>query len=852
MLRPLLNLLAFLLFITAYTIDCQAQCLVNSLTINTGYDPIANAAITPLLQPANTPDPHWYISGMSPGCAALPNVLPVGSPADVVQTLNGIWVTDPNSNWLSIVDTCVYETDGQGTIYTMDLSRDFRMCSDDSVIFDLHIAHDNDLPYMKIDGVTYWNNPGNGYVAFSHVIQHLYLTSGTHTLTFRINNSNNGAYLNASGLNLYGTVSSITGQTSLVSESNANCATYVCGIIQNISCSDTLVLQDTVSKCAGSTTALNATLTGTDSVLSINWTPANNLSAVNILNPTTTAQVSSEYYLTVQTLQPTNLITNGDFSQGNTGFNTTYTLETLPVSSTPGHFAITTNPHPYNGAFPTMGDHTSGTGNMMLVDGSQTANQSFWCQTVNVQPNTNYIFTIWTALLALPVPTIQLQINGVQGGSTFTTSNAQAQWNQTQINWNSGAATSADICLYDESLTANGNDFVIDDISFNKICVLTDSVYIKVPTLNPQFTANATQCSSSFQFVATDAGNPSATFSWNFGDNNTATGNTASHIYNAGTYTVTLTETDAMGCTATITQTVTAFNNLTLTLTADTAVCAGGSVQLLAGGATNYAWSPVQGLSAVNIANPVATINHTITYYVYASENGCNAVDSITIHALPIPSLTVTSGNSGCRGDSVQLNVSGANSYVWVPAAYINNSQIADPVVTPQATTYYMVTGTDNDGCKSTDSILVTVFPQPSVAITKSSDIDCQNSSVTLVASGAENYNWYPGHLYTDSTSAQQIIAPVTTTVYYVKGTSANGCTGIDSIRVTDDSHVTVFMPNAFTPNKDGRDDVISPLIFCDFVLEKYNIYNRWGNLVFTTSTKGDGWMEHTMPSRNR
>jgi len=116
---------------------------------------------------------------------------------------------------------------------------------------------------------------------------------------------------------------------------------------------------------------------------------------------------------------------------------------------------------------------------MLLVDGSTTPGVSFWCETMPVLPNTDYLFTIWSTLGYTPLPTIQLAINGTPIG-TFAPTATAGVWTRYQYLWNSGVAITANICMEDLNLTSFGNDFAVDDISFQQICVAKDSVFIDV------------------------------------------------------------------------------------------------------------------------------------------------------------------------------------------------------------------------------------------------------------------------------------------------------------------------------------------------------------------------------------
>jgi hypothetical protein len=172
-----------------------------------------------------------------------------------------------------------------------------------------------------------------------------------------------------------------------------------------------------------------------------------------------------------------NLVINGDFENGNTGFTTGYTIGNL---SGPGAYAIGTNPSTAPGAFGdwcNCGDHTTGTGKMMIVNGATSASLPVWEETVTVTASTNYTFSYWGAEVdhdSSSLPHLSLSINGkVIGSSVFPefSPDNNGQWQNYQFTWNSGASQSADLVLYDLNTDTAWNDFALDDISFSAVPV---------------------------------------------------------------------------------------------------------------------------------------------------------------------------------------------------------------------------------------------------------------------------------------------------------------------------------------------------------------------------------------------
>lgn len=175
-------------------------------------------------------------------------------------------------------------------------------------------------------------------------------------------------------------------------------------------------------------------------------------------------------FLTVLPLLPAvgqSLLVNGDFGAGNSGFATDYGFVNSGQSATPGTYGLRTNSQNFNSAYASFGDHTTGTGNMLLLDGSITAGSIVWSQTVATQTNTTYTFSAWvTASDAANLGVLRISVNGIQIGANLALSTNIGQWQQFSADWNSGVQTSAAISITDTVLDGYGNDFALDDLSF--------------------------------------------------------------------------------------------------------------------------------------------------------------------------------------------------------------------------------------------------------------------------------------------------------------------------------------------------------------------------------------------------
>jgi hypothetical protein len=169
---------------------------------------------------------------------------------------------------------------------------------------------------------------------------------------------------------------------------------------------------------------------------------------------------------------PANLVTNGDFESGKTGFTTGYTYGDV---SGPATYWIGTNASQAPGAYGDWyngGDHTTGTGNMLVVNGANSSTTPVWEEVVPVTPNTTYTFSYWGAEVdhsSSSIPHLQLTINGTAAGTGDIPASSPdngGNWQNYTFTWNSGSSTRADLALFDLNTDTSWNDFALDDISF--------------------------------------------------------------------------------------------------------------------------------------------------------------------------------------------------------------------------------------------------------------------------------------------------------------------------------------------------------------------------------------------------
>lgn len=246
---------------------------------------------------------------------------------------------------------------------------------------------------------------------------------------------------------------------------------------------------------------------------------------------------------------------------------------------------------------------------------------------------------------------------------------------------------------------------------------------------------------------------------------------TAAH---AGRYYLDIT--DAYNCIRKDSIDITPAQPPVVTVNPDVAACANTPVQLTASGGGTYRWFPATGLSDPNIANPIATVSAATTYKVVVTgASGCKDSAMTTISIKEAPVMVSAGGGAICRGDSVQLGVSGGVSYQWFPSTGLSNANVGNPKASPATNTTYKVVVTAASGCKDSLNVTVTVNDLPTVTVSANAAV-CPGDSAQLNAGGGASYEWSPAAGLSNAFTANPKASPAAPTTYTVTAISAMGC----------------------------------------------------------------------------
>lgn len=302
------------------------------------------------------------------------------------------------------------------------------------------------------------------------------------------------------------------------------------------------------------------------------------------------------------------------------------------------------------------------------------------------------------------------------------------------------------------------------------------------------------------------------------------------------------------GCANTDSVTVNVLQFISVKAGLDTGICRTDSFRLRPiSDALSYQWTASTGEKISAVKSPLVKPLVNTRYYVLANLGKCQAKDSVFTKVAALPTASLGADATVCFGSRLQLigNVT-ATFFSWSPTNTLINENTLTPIAGPSKTTTYILTVSDTSVCLKavTDTIVVTVI-QPVIANAGKDTSVLPNQPLQLNASGGSNYLWSPTTGLSDPTIAN----PITTldgtldSVIYNVNVSSGNCSGNDQVVVrVFKNGPEILVPSAFTPNGDGRNDIIRPILQGIVKLNYFSIYNRFGQLLFMASEIGKGW----------
>ncbi|MBU0486328.1 MAG: hypothetical protein KKA07_08210, partial [Bacteroidetes bacterium] len=539
------------------------------------------------------------------------------------------------------------------------------------------------------------------------------------------------------------------------------------------------------------------------------WVPPTGLSDTSVYNPWASPTVTTTYYMTTFGAQG-NQFENGDFESIYPGFYSDYTYHTNLNQR--GRYYFTDNPKDHFGGYKECGDHTTGTGQMLVVNNSSDVGDHVFCQDIPVIPNTDYAMSLWMQNVHsnTSLPPMQFSINGVSIGNTFTVDTATCVWTQQVEAWYSDTCTVAQFCVINQNSSPSMNGVAFDDISFIKMCYEDDSVTVFVdPLPEAVLSASPVVCSG-------DSGAIEVTFTGTmpfgliYGDTITGAVDTIAGIWSnpysfnvfpgdTNVYYV-ISVSDANCTNVGSDSAVMPVSTVVLANAGqDTLLCYGESGVLHGSGSGGispyqYFWSPPTWLLPVDVSDPKVSPLDTIDYILTVTDtNGCFGKDTVRVYVNPPTYVDAGPNKFICFSDSVKIGVIAQGgtapvSLIWSPTSGLSSATVPTPNASPSDTTEYFLSYYDANGCGGNDS--TTVFVNPEILINAGPDhFLCFGESAVLAASasggrGTLTFQWSPSTGLSDDNALQPIASPVVSTTYILSVSDQSGCVVSDTVVV--------------------------------------------------------------------
>ncbi len=414
------------------------------------------------------------------------------------------------------------------------------------------------------------------------------------------------------------------------------------------------------------------------------------------------------------------------------------------------------------------------------------------------------------------------------------------------INWSTGASASGTI----NSVSGLCSGVITVSVTDNAGCVSILSNNIQAPSaiLNSFPIIQTLKCyndNNASINVVSSGGTLVYTYSW------TPVSSTSNPLNNlsAGNYTVTVT--DANSCVQTVTANIPSplpINIATGLIDASCNTATDAAISTtVSGGTPSYTYSWVGPNSYTNNVSSITNIGIGTYSLDVIDANGCKKDTTIIISTSLTVIAAANSGTVECGAFSYTLNGSAsinANSYEWyaIPSGTPFTTNVSTAVSVPVGTYSYVLTAI-NGGCKDTAMVVLIAHALPNADA--GPFVTMVTGSTTAIGGSptgpaGSTYTWMPSSDLNNGNVSNPIAGNLQTTTYTVYITDTNGCTNYDTVTVF--VFPEIVIPNGFSPNSDGKNDVWqldNIQQFPDCIVE---VYSRWGELLFTSKGYKTPW----------
>jgi gliding motility-associated-like protein len=371
------------------------------------------------------------------------------------------------------------------------------------------------------------------------------------------------------------------------------------------------------------------------------------------------------------------------------------------------------------------------------------------------------------------------QTNICKGSSATLTANA-ADTPSPVYRWSTGSSEKSIVVAPDEtksySVTVTDANSCVSSIS-GIITVIPNAVIILIPY-------NSSICRGD---AVTITASGSDSFSWSPPESlNTSTGSTVIATPEVSTtYTVTGSNNGICFKDSSFNITVNPIPGFNLTPD-KLQLCSGDTLHLSLSGADEYKWAPSEGLSATSGSKVDAFPPVSSTYTITGSNGTCKRDTVFFINVIPNPDIKIFADKDFniCKGESININASGAEAFSWYPSTWLNTTSGSTVIATPQLTTTYTIEGTNSDVCSKDTSFTIIVNPLPIITPIASQKI-CYGDSASFSADVSGSPGPYIFLWSNEADTSIIKVKPAVSQSYYLTVTDANKCTATGSAEVT-------------------------------------------------------------------
>ena len=273
-------------------------------------------------------------------------------------------------------------------------------------------------------------------------------------------------------------------------------------------------------------------------------------------------------------------------------------------------------------------------------------------------------------------------------------------------------------------------------------------------------------------------------------------------------------------------------------------ICYGNSTEITATNAQGYYWSPNYAISSLTgpsvVVSPSVNTTYTITSYNSSGTVICSETKQMPIIVVPQTIPSVSNNQVICQGQKTTLVAGGGNTYVWTPTVSLNNSNISGVVASPSVSTNYTVHVSNNSFCGNDATVSVVVNPNPKVFAGRDTTFNL-DEPMYINATGTGTLIWTSGEGIFCNVCPNSKITANRSGCYGIETVNEFGCKAADEVCIEITTNSGVFIPNAFSPNGDGINDVF--LVYGYSISEvTMDIFDRWGEKLFSSNDQKLGW----------